>query len=258
VRNNIAALDAASGAVTDWNPNANAWVKALAVSGSTIYVGGSFTGIGGQARNRIAALDAATGEATAWNPDASALQLPSVSALAVSGSTVYAGGNFTSIGGQARNCIAELDAATGAATDWNPNAESEVLALAVSGSTVYAGGWFGGIGGLPQTGIAAITTPATSVPDVTGSRPLTLRLEISPNPVRGATQVAFGLLAAERVTLDVFDVAGRRVAELMRDQPETAGWHAMEFRPWALPGGVYFVRLQAGAETLSRKVLLLK
>ena len=53
--------------------------------------------------------------------------------------TVYAGGKFTSIGGQPRNYIAALDA-TGAATNWNPNANAEVNALALGGSTVYAGG----------------------------------------------------------------------------------------------------------------------
>ncbi|MCX7000714.1 MAG: hypothetical protein NT106_10555, partial [Candidatus Sumerlaeota bacterium] len=65
-----------------------------------------------------------------------------VYALAVSGSTVYAGGWFNSIGGQPRNHIAALNAGTGATTDWNPNANGSVSALAVSGSTVYAGGNF--------------------------------------------------------------------------------------------------------------------
>ena len=78
--------------------------RSLAVSGGTVYAGGSFASIGGQARNRLAALDATTGLPTAWNPDAN----NSVLTLAVSDGTVYAGGQFTAIGGQARSGIAFL------------------------------------------------------------------------------------------------------------------------------------------------------
>jgi len=144
-----------------WNPNAGGTyphVRALAVSGSTVYAGGSFTSIGGQSRHYIAALDAATGNATAWNPNAGGYS-PRVFALAVSGSTVYAGGGFGSIGGQPRNGIAALDATTtGTATSWNPDKEGSVFALAVSGSTVYVGGDFTSIGGQPRNNIAALDT----------------------------------------------------------------------------------------------------
>ena len=185
-RNAIAALDAVTGTATAWNPNASSYVNALAVSGSAVYAGGDFTSIGGQARNRIAALDAVTGTATAWNPNASDPG-SGVNALAVSGSTVYAGGRFSSIGGQVRNNIAALDAATGTATPWNPNANSYVKALAVSGATLYAGGQFTAIGELPQSDVAAITTATTGVPDLPGGPPLTLRPEIGSNPVHAAT-----------------------------------------------------------------------
>ena len=39
-------------------------VRALVLSGSTLYAGGQFTTIGGQTRNRIAALETSTGNAT--------------------------------------------------------------------------------------------------------------------------------------------------------------------------------------------------
>ena len=62
----IAALDATSGLATAWDPSAAAEVFALAVSGSTVYVGGEFDTIGGQSRNNLAAVDATSGLATAW------------------------------------------------------------------------------------------------------------------------------------------------------------------------------------------------
>ena len=94
-----------------------------------------------------------SGSATAWNPVA---DYP-VYALAVSGSTIYAGGGFYTIGGQPRDGVAALDANTGLATAWNPYANDQVHALAISGSTVYVGGDFTTIGGQPRTGIAALT-----------------------------------------------------------------------------------------------------
>jgi len=188
-RNHIAAIDAATGAATDWNPNANNTVYALAVSGSTVYAGGDFTSIGGQMRNNIAALDASTGAATDWNPNANS----EVRVLTVSDSTVYAGGIFNSIGGQKRNYIAALDAATtGAATDWNPNADNPVFALAVSGSTVFAGGFFDSIGGQTRNCIAALdaaTGAATTWnPDAAGGH----YLGINALAVSGLTVYAGG------------------------------------------------------------------
>jgi trimeric autotransporter adhesin len=163
-RNNIAALDAVTGAATDWNPNANDVVMALAVGGSTVYAGGLFTSIGNEQRNRIAALDATTGAATAWDPNATS-DIIYISALAVSGSTLYVGGNFYSIGGQARNFIAALDAATGSATSWDPNANGMVFAIAMSGSTIYVGGDFQNIGGQDRNFIAALDAATGTATD---------------------------------------------------------------------------------------------
>jgi len=195
-RNNIAALDAATGNATAWDPNSSFTVRAIAVSGSTVYAGGRFTSIGGQTRNRIAALDAATGLATAWDPNATtALFLGSsdVNALAVSGSTVYAGGKFTRIGGQTRNRIAALDAATGNATAWDPNANSWVFSLAVSESTVYVGGFFNSIGGQTRNGIAAMDAATGNAsawnPNASGGFPNSIVFALA---VSGSTVYAGG------------------------------------------------------------------
>ncbi|MCX7019712.1 MAG: fibronectin type III domain-containing protein [Candidatus Sumerlaeota bacterium] len=166
-RNHIAALDASTGFATDWNPNADSYVNALAVSGDglTVYAGGQFTFIGGQTRNRIAALNATGNAITTWNPNANNVVL----ALAVSGDglTVYAGGGFTTVNGTTtRMRIAALDATgAGTATTWNPNANDIVNALAVSGdgTTVYAGGQFTNIGGQPRKYIAALDAAGNAI-----------------------------------------------------------------------------------------------
>ena len=159
-RKNLAHILADRTVDPSFKPNPNDTVRTLAVSGSTLYAGGDFTSIGGEGRASIAALDRTTGAATSWDPHASQEGGPDapliVYALRVSGSTVYATGNFTSIGGQPRNSIAALDATTGTATSWDPNPDGDVYALAFSGATVYVGGSFDHIGGQPRNGVAAL------------------------------------------------------------------------------------------------------
>jgi hypothetical protein len=94
------------------------------------------------------------GAATPWNPGLSEYGVPYT--LVVSGNTLYAGGDFTSIGGQPRLYLAAVDASTGVPTAWNPGPNSSVLALVVSGGTVFAGGYFDNIGGQSRSCLAAL------------------------------------------------------------------------------------------------------
>jgi trimeric autotransporter adhesin len=190
-RNHIAALSGSNGSAFNWDPNANGVVRALAVSGSTVYAGGDFSGagsIGGADRNHIAAFDGngnAPGNATSWDPDANG----NVEALAVDGSTVYVGGDFGSIGGQSRNRIAGLDAGTGNATSWDPNAFGAVLALNAGPGVVYAGGSFDGVGSGPAAHFAAfIEAPAnTALPSISGTPQVGETLNCDTGTWSGAT-----------------------------------------------------------------------
>ena len=135
-------------------------VNSLAISGSTVYIGGDFTSIGVTARNGLAAVGT-DGTLLSWDPNA--IRAPSansnVNALAINGSSIYAGGNF-SVGGTARNRLAAIDA-NGTLLSWDPNANSDVYALAISGSRVYIGGDFTSIGGTTRNRLAAISTGGT-------------------------------------------------------------------------------------------------
>ena len=117
----------------------NSPVVALAVSGSDVYAGGSFTMAGGVTVNRIAKWNG-----TGWAALGSGMN-NWVYALAVSDSDVYAGGAFTTAGGNAANYIAKWDGSSWSALGSGMN--SRVYALAVSGSGLYAGGTFTTAGG---------------------------------------------------------------------------------------------------------------
>ena len=162
-RNYIAAVNNTTGSVTNWNPSADNLVNALVLSGSTLYVGGGFTNIGSQSRSGLAVLDTSTGLAASWNPNAADLTintpdgLAGVRSLALAGSTIYAGGTFSMVGGATRNYMAALDATTGIATAWNPTPTGGTVAsMAFSGNSVYVGGSFNSIGGQPRNLLAAL------------------------------------------------------------------------------------------------------
>ena len=92
------------------------------------------------------------------NPNANGNVFPLVYSIAVQADgKILAGGVFTSIGGQTRNYIARLDATTGLADSFNPNANFLVYSIAVQADgKILAGGAFTSIGGQPRIYIARL------------------------------------------------------------------------------------------------------
>ena len=85
----------------------------------------------------------------------------------------------------------------------------------------------------------------------------------TPNPAAGPVRLAFDLPAAAAVRLEIFDVQGRRVLRLLKDEldagPHSVTWDArIDGRP--APAGVYYARLQvfgpAGDHELQRKIVI--
>lgn len=145
-RRHLAAVDVQSCELTAWTAAADAEVLALVVSGTTVYIGGDFLAVAGQARSRIASLDAATGALRPWNPG---MDRP-VRALAASSTSLYAGGAFTKVGATSRSKLAAFSLASGALDGtWTPTASGKVnaLTLAPDGKRVYVGGAFTALNG---------------------------------------------------------------------------------------------------------------
>jgi hypothetical protein len=128
-RSRLAAVTPDTGElITSWTTTANNNnVRALVTdSADRLYVGGNFGVIGGRAVSRLAAVSQSTGVVdTAFNaqPDNTVRVLT----LSRDGSKLYAGGSFTTIGGQARPGAAELQAATGGSTAFAPTGLSDKI-----------------------------------------------------------------------------------------------------------------------------------
>ena len=135
-----AAVVSGQSALDGFDPSANSAVRVVvAQPDGKIIIGGDFTSVspnGGAAvvRNRIARFNPDGTLDTAFNPNASS----SVFSIAVqSDGKILVVGSFyvlngaNSIGGQPRNYIARLDATTGLADSFDPNANSFVNSIAV-------------------------------------------------------------------------------------------------------------------------------
>jgi len=84
-----------------------------------------------------------------------------------------------------------------------------------------------------------------------------LQLSNSPNPALSRTVFSFYLPEDREVSLKVFDITGREVATLLQKR-STAGRHTAVFDTGNLNNGLYLYRLQAGQESITRKMLVVR
>ena len=82
-------------------------------------------------------------------------------------------------------------------------------------------------------------------------------LATAPNPVAGSTEVSFELPTAQAVSVEVFDMLGRRVATLAQGDL-AAGPHAMTWDASKTAPGQYVVRLQAGGQAALRTMTVVR
>ena len=82
-------------------------------------------------------------------------------------------------------------------------------------------------------------------------------LQSVPNPFNSETIIPFAVSHRDHVTLDVYNMMGRKVIRLLDGELDPGLYHI----PWSassLPSGMYFCQMKAGGVTFHRKVILLK
>ena len=163
-RVDLAAFDATTGAlVNGFRADSDGIIRALATDGSWLYVGGSFSHLGGVARQNLARVNLSTGAVdTSWNVPANKV----VWALTVSDGVLYAGGAFNRLDGIARGRIGSIDIASANVTNWAPTAAGQIRAIAVDPvhQFVYAGGRQTAVNGTPSEDLTKIDFGGNVVP----------------------------------------------------------------------------------------------
>jgi len=102
-----------------------------------------------------------------------------------------------------------------------------------------------------------------SISNITGIKPFTGKLPMAltlaqnfPDPASGFTTFTFDLPANEYASLKMYDMRGHEIMTLAQGNMQT-GSHTINANLSALKPGTYFYQLQAGGQTITKKMLII-
>jgi len=101
------------------------------------------------------------------------------------------------------------------------------------------------------------TETTTLVDDMDGTPDEFALQQNYPNPFNPVTTIEFSVPREEHVTLRVYDVLGREVAELYNDF-STPGIYRVDFDASSLPSGVYLYRINSDSFSETKRMIYLK
>jgi trimeric autotransporter adhesin len=148
-RNGIAAVSLTTGTLNEtWNPqpemiSGTPEIMTLVLSGTTLYVGGSFNGgLAGDASVTHLGAVTATGAGTIINTFKPVFDTyDQVREMTLDGNTLYIYGGFGEISGVNRFGLAALNTSNATPTEWSPTFfGNRIATLAVSDSKIFIGG----------------------------------------------------------------------------------------------------------------------
>jgi len=78
-----------------------------------------------------------------------------------------------------------------------------------------------------------------------------------PNPFNSTAFIKFTTVGTETVSLELYDLTGRRVAAIFNGRPGP-GDNMVHFEAESLPSGLYIINLTAGQFSQEQKILLIR
>ena len=208
-------IDSSTGAAVSVFPKINGGIFIVCADGNGgWFVGGKFTSVGGAVRNNIAHILFNGNVDPNWYPNAN----NQVNSLVMSGTTVYAGGDFTNIGqGITHSYFAQFG-------DFTP---SPVIRSASQSS-----------------GVSKIGFTITN-------------MSCSNMRSGAAVKFAYSLSKAERVSLRLYSINGQMQSELV-NKNQNAGNYSLSMKRGVLAAGSYLVAFSAGEYHQEKMIFLMK
>ena len=103
-----------------------------------------------------------------------------------------------------------------------------------------------------------ITIRPTSVSNETEDSPAAFALEQNyPNPFNPSTTISYSVQEAGAVSISVYNLMGQKVATLV-DETKEAGQYNVRWNAAGAASGMYYYRLEAGGQSITRKMTLIK
>jgi len=240
-------------------------IQVLYVYNGKLWAGGSFISIDGVTCNGVAYYDG-----TNWHPignsgEAGVSGLSSFSTggevtdMTSDGTNLYICGSFTKVNGQICNKVAKFNGSNWCSIGFGADLRPEGLcmyqgSLVITGDLYSAdGNNFNNIALYNPNGVIGIKSPnsANNIPVKYGLS------QNYPNPFNPSTTIKYQIEMDGVVTLNIYDITGRRVKTLV-DQYRKAGEYETSFNASDIASGVYIYRIQSGAFSSSKKMVLLK
>ncbi len=236
-------------------------IYGLAIDDSVIYLCGVFKTTGDSLRERVASIYAKDGKITGWKPPSTSLGSDYYSAVAITDSVVYFGGNW-GIDAFSKRTAQKVS------RNWHNNVKPiKVRTIAVNPKHrhVYIGGEF-----LIYASEAVYPMPFFIVSpyaeDVLTSVEEAKQFAIVndyklyqnyPNPFNPSTKIEFEIPKKEHVKLIIYDILGREVKRVV-DEELPMGKYTVNVDMSGHSSGVYFYRLEAGNFVNVKKMILVK
>jgi hypothetical protein len=196
-RKRLAAVDSRTGELLPWAPAINGTVFAMKASGTSLYVSGKFTTVGGKPRGGLAGISLTTGAVGPLQHTIKGLGY----AMATGGGRLFLGGTFTAVDGRPARNLAAFKLSDGTQdTGVKLDADGQVRSLTTAGGRLYVGGGFKRINGAGTARLAALSLADGQVDP--SFRPVTPYLvfgvTVSPDRIFAALGGPGGRVAAYR------------------------------------------------------------